>query len=505
MRDQSRRWHSNHICLICSFFILWLLVAIPLEARAQKSGWERKITARAHKTVGDFYYVTLNDVADVLHARTFFSSKARKAILYLGEEKVTVTAFSPFVLIGHKVVQMPLGVKYDDGDFLVPVKYFLPVLKQILLTSDGLVDQGSLDVPIAAVNLLGVYVEGKSNGILIRVSTNKVFDKSSISTRYSRNWLYLDILNGKIDVKNFPARYDKKLVKEFVPLQLDQLAQLAFHFRKDVSGLNLELTQHPNEIWISIPTNDRLSPEFLEKLRADREKWRIDKIIIDPGHGGQDPGAIGPSGVYEKDVVLAIARQLKKLIEKKLRIKVVMTRDSDKFIPLKERTKLANKEQGKLFISIHANSNRSSRVGGTTTYFLGLARSEEALEIAQRENAVIKYENDRGGYAHLTDESFILASMVQNDYNKESQDLAAIVQSEIDQRTKFKNRGVKQAGFYVLVGASMPNILVETAFISNRKEERLLKSRSYQKKIAEAIYQSIKTFKEKYEWVLTEK
>ncbi|MFQ5825546.1 MAG: N-acetylmuramoyl-L-alanine amidase [bacterium] len=478
------------------FFYLFLTI-IPLFSNAQDSKWERKITYQARKIGRDFYYVGLHDVAEAINARTYFSSKARKAILYLDEEKITVTAYSPFIIIGQNVLQMPISTYYVDGDIWVPVKFFVPILKNVLRASG--IDEGYLAHPI---NVTGVRVEEKANGTLIRVQTTKPFDKSNISTRYSRRWLYLDILNGKIDEKSFHASTDQGLVRKVVPLQLEQMVQLSFQLKKDISNSNFEVTQQPNEIWVSIPINDNLSPEILEQLKLDREKWRIDKVIIDPGHGGVDPGAIGPRGVYEKDVVLKVSKRLKKLVEEKLKIDVIMTRETDKFVPLKERTQLANKEQGKLFISIHANSNRSSRVQGATTYFLGPAKSEEALEVAQRENSVIRYENSIADYSHLTDESFILASMAQNDYNKESQDLAAFVQRELENRTKLKDRGVKQAGYYVLVGASMSNILIETAFISNKKEERLLKSSSFQQKVAEAIYTSIKKFKEKYEWAL---
>ena len=225
----------------------------------------------------------------------------------------------------------------------------------------------------------------------------------------------------------------------------------------------------------------------------------IDTIILDPGHGGRDPGAIGPRGTYEKNITLSIARHLKSIIEKKTDMRVVMTRQNDHFISLKERTKLANREQGKLFISIHANSNRNRRVKGLTTYLLGAARTEEAIESARRENAVIRYESDSTSYADFNTENYILASMAQNSYQQESEEFAALMQDEISQRASVKNRGVRQAGYYVLIGASMPNVLIETGFISNREEEKRLKSYQYQKKVARGIFEGIIKFKTKYE------
>jgi len=138
-------------------------------------------------------------------------------------------------------------------------------------------------------------------------------------------------------------------------------------------------------------------------------------------------------------------------------------------------------------------------VRGLTTYFLGPAKTEEALEVSKRENVVINYEQDHSAYADFDAESFILLALAQNAYQYESQELAAMVQEAISRKTRIRNRGVKQAGFYVLIGASMPNILIEVAFLSNRKEERLLKSPSFQRKVAEAIGESILKFKQKYE------
>ncbi len=482
------------IVVIALFYIL------PLSSFAQNGDWERRINNKAHKIDGHFNFVSLQDVAEALNAQTYYSNKARKAVLTLGVERITITAYNPYVVIGQGVLQMPINTQYSKGELFVPVKFFIPILKHVLQNSGaGNNNISESDLIKQGVNITGVQVVEKTNGTLIRVNTLTKFNKSGISTRYSRRWLYVDILNGKVSDKYFSAKIDTGLVKRVVPVQSEQLVQLSFQLNKDISSKDMFVTQHENEIWISIPTKNNLSRNIIEKLKSDKEKWKIDKIVIDPGHGGRDPGTIGRSGVYEKDIVLSIAKRLKKLLVKKLKIDVFMTRDKDKYISLKERTQLANKKGGKLFISIHANWNRNSQVKGATTYFLGLAKSDEALEIAQLENAAIKYEADEKNYTQYNDESIILATMAQNDYNKESQDFAAVVQKALNKNTGINDRGIQQAGFYVLVGASMPNVLIETAFVSNRKEERLLKSSSFQQKVAQAIFESIKTFKVKYE------
>lgn len=486
---------SSHVLVILT--ILFLSPQIFSQGNAD---WVQKFYAHAHKKNG-FYYIRLQDAAEILGTHTYYSNKVRKAILYLGSDKLTVTAFNPFVLVGKRVVQMPLKVLFEDSDFLLPVKFFIPILQSVKGAESYLSGRPQ---PEDAENILAVHVEEKANGTLIRVDTAREFEQNSVSTRYSRKWLYLDIYGGKVNERTLESNIEKGLVRKFVPVQLEQMAQLSFQLKEDISENKINLTQHANEIWVSIPSRVNASSAVLERLKNDQKKWLIDKIVIDPGHGGKDPGAIGPRGTYEKNVVLAIAKKLKQLLVKNLDVDVVMTRDSDRYISLKERTKLANKQQAKLFISIHANWNRNSGVSGTTTYFLGPGKSEESIEIAQRENAVIKYDSDHGDL-NLSEEQMILAALAQNAYNKESQDFAAMIQKTLNKKTGLKNRGVKQAGFYVLVGASMPNVLVETAFISNRREEKLLRSGSFQKKVAEGIFESIKKFKQRYEWTMSMK
>ncbi len=477
--------------------LLFLIPVLSQTTQASPNDWERELQLNARKLDGDFYYVPVQKIAETLNCHTYYSNKVHKAVIYIGETRVIVTAFNPFVLLDTQVLQMPVATRFEDSDIQVPIKFFLPILRQAL--ASAISGQTNGDITAGGANILGAPVEQKANGTLIRVKTRAKFKRSDMSLRYSRNWLYLDIFGGKIDTGSFGKRIDSKLVQEIVPVQLQQMVQLSFHLERNVSEKDIQLTQLDDELLISIPSTEGLSPDLLQKLQEVQKKWRIDKVVIDPGHGGRDPGTIGPRGTYEKDVVLSIAKKLKLMLERNLDVEVLMTRASDKYISLKERTKFANKHEGKLFVSIHANWNRNRSVSGTTTYFLGLAKSDESLEIAQRENAVIKYDDGPSHYDQLTDEKIILATMAQNSYNKESQDFAAMIQERVCYHTGLRNRGVKQAGFYVMVGASMPNVLVETAFMSNKREEQLLRTKSFQERIARGIYESVKRFKQKYE------
>lgn len=480
-------------------FTLACILLFPTSNYGQTQNWERDLYLKARKLDGDFYYVSVQDVAKTLDANTYYSEKTRKAVLYVGEARVTIAAYNPFVLIGNQVLQMPISAIYKDKDIQLPVKFFLPILKRVFFQED-LSDTEVYAARLPGINIIGVQVEEKANGTLVRVKTIEKFKSSSISTRFSRNWLYLDILGGRLNEKNFATRNDSKIIKEIIPVQLQEMVQLSFELRSNMSDKNIQLSQNNDEILLSIPSGEGLNPDIVKKLQHVQDRWRMDRIVIDPGHGGRDPGTHGPTGVKEKDVVLAISKKLKTIIEREMKdVEVLMTRERDEYLSLKERTQFANRKEGKLFVCIHANWNRNSTVEGIETYFLGLARSDESLEIARRENAVIKYDEGPTDYSQLTDEKIILATMAQNSYNKESQDLASMVLDEVCSETGLRNRGVKQAGFYVMVGASMPHVYVETGFMSNKKEEKLLNKPSFQEDIAKGIFESIKKFKLKYE------
>jgi N-acetylmuramoyl-L-alanine amidase len=258
----------------------------------------------------------------------------------------------------------------------------------------------------------------------------------------------------------------------------------------------------------SQPATEQRTGTAEPNLEATRKKWEMDVIVLDAGHGGKDWGAIGVTGAREKDVALGVTLKLGRLIDKNLTgVKVVYTRKDDRFVELDRRGQIANASGGKLFVSIHANSlkRKPSPTRGFEVYLLRPGRTAEAIAIAEQENSVIQYEEGyEERYKHLTDENFILQTMAQSAYMRSSELFADLAQQELQRLTGIPNHGVKQAGFYVLVGASMPNVLVETAYLSNQSDERFLKSQSGQQKCAEALFRAVKRYKEEYEKLLRE-
>lgn len=211
---------------------------------------------------------------------------------------------------------------------------------------------------------------------------------------------------------------------------------------------------------------------------------KVGRIVLDPGHGGHDTGSIGPTGLREKDLVLDLAMRLGQLITERLGAEVVYTRTDDTFVPLETRTEIANQAKADLFLSLHANSSRLRSAAGPETFYLNFTTDPAALEVAARENAP-----STRSIHELQD---LVRKIVQKEKVQESREFASHIQKALYSSLRSgKNRGVKRAPFVVLVGAEMPSVLVEVGFLSNPREERLLKQPEYRQRLAEALYRGL--------------
>ena len=239
-------------------------------------------------------------------------------------------------------------------------------------------------------------------------------------------------------------------------------------------------------------------PTSAKEVAADTTPTVIDTICIDPGHGAHFSGAEGPTGILEKDVNLEISLRLARLLRDKLGVRVVMTRIDDSHVYMRDRTGLANAVNADLFIDVHNNAVLNSKVKGTETYFLSQSRNdwERAATIAENQDYLAENPNFSADPSSL---NFLLSMLAQNEYLQESSELAHLVQERMLAKLGTRDRGVKQAPFFVLVGCEMPSILVEIAFISNAEEEKLLTDAAWQQKAAEAIFEGIKLYKDAYE------
>lgn len=240
------------------------------------------------------------------------------------------------------------------------------------------------------------------------------------------------------------------------------------------------------------PTKDSTGKKIPPSAIVKQLALGVRRVVIDPGHGGKDYGAPGYlKGVHEKNVVLQIAKRLKQMIRDQIKCDVVLTRSTDKYLSLEERTAIANTQNADLFISIHTNANRDRRVYGMETYILNLATDDEAIRVAAMENAT--------SARNISDLDSILQDLMNNAKVNESTRLGSYVQRSMHSRLRAKykhirSKGIKQAPFYVLLGADMPSILIETSFISNPRECKRLTSKNYQKHMCQGIVDGIKRY-----------
>ncbi len=454
--------------------------------------------------------------AALMQYRTYFNEEKKKLILYLPHNKVLVTANNPFVLIDGKVYQMTLATLDRHHSIYVPLREFRRLINKYTdLQLDFREGAGEMRVSEIYFDVTGISIQKKENGTVIRIRTHRKYAPGEMTMDMRYGWLHVDLFASKGDVARLQKTVPAGIVRQVKIFPFKDLISLAFLLRREPLSKEIYQDDSTGDVVVVLRTKEVLnndqenpatadasSPETHDQLEKEKKRWLIDTIVIDAGHGGKDPGSIGIHHLKEKDVALPIALKLGKIIQKKMPgVKVVYTRKTDKFIPLRTRTQIANEHNGKVFICIHANWNRKKSANGFETYILGPEKGKQAKNVVLKENSVIQFE-DPGSQQQYKGINNILATMAQSAFMRQSEHLASLVQEELYRKLRslnLKNRGVKQAPFWVMVGASMPSILVETGFISNPHDARILRTASYQQKIAEGIFAGLKKFKQDYE------
>lgn len=513
---------------------LFLFVSVPASFAGQKSimlqvEQQSPVALRGLDSAG-VTYLSLNDFAAALALTVGRNDSWKKFEIRLPAHRIKVTATNSFVVITElatnaaSVSQLGQPVIVFDSTYYVPVQTFLQLYARLSPTKISYDRETAFifigtKAPASQFDITGVEVEPRLNGYLLTILASKKLNDVEAWLKED-GWLFVTIPDATIDTVAIKNARPYGAIRQILVFPSPTSVQLTFRVAPDVVPPP-EIISDPesNNIFISLRTRSEAEKAELERRREDflkqkqriegtRERWNLDVIVIDAGHGGKDPGTIGVNGTKEKNITLAVALKLGKLLEQSMKgVKVVYTRKTDTFIELYRRPQIANEAEGKLFISIHCNATerKPSSARGIEVYLLRPGKEENALRIAERENSVVNLEaNYQQRYKKLTEEDFIILTMAQSAYVKYSESFASIAASSIKQLAKMKNRGVKQAGFYVLVGASMPNVLVETGYLSNRDEEKLLRSPEGQQKIAEALLKGIQQYKKDYEKALRE-
>lgn len=280
----------------------------------------------------------------------------------------------------------------------------------------------------------------------------------------------------RTDTYNMHVPLIRKGTRFFLP-QVFVVEHLKLHFPKDVDFKNSTL-----------------------QINKPKDK-SVKVIVLDPGHGGNDPGAVGfVRKLKEKDVNLAVCLKLKPMLEKELGVTVLMTRSDDRFITLQNRTKFANENRADIFVSVHTNASNSRTARGVETFYLSTALTSDARAVEALENNVVEqYEGGAATKQKYDNLAFILSDLSQTEHLENSNNMALLIQQNLVAGTKSVDRGVKQANFYVLRGAFMPAVLIELGFITNAEEEALLANEQYQERLARTIFEGLKRFKFRFD------
>lgn len=472
----------------------------------------------AHVREGQIYFSFIH-FAEALSLNYSIGAKKDKVEIQFDEYSIRTAIKNPFIILKNKqtettkVIQLPTSTYFINNNLYLPLNYILPSLRtasgwqldlsehnKLIVKREKVAKVKVVDVKNSQFSIDGFALDEKANGTLVRIKCNKPV--ASYNSSFKDGILTIVFREVNLDESKFILEKKRGLIKNIQAKNIGNDCEIKFNLREEFTTSEVLNADKGNDILITL--HNKIFANNTDKI-SKSERWNFDVVVIDAGHGGKDYGAIGVNGAKEKDINLSIALKLGKLIEKELKdIKVVYTRKDDQFIELYKRGKIANEHDGKLFISIHCNSTakKNSDASGFEVYLLRPGKTQDAIEIAERENAVIQYEKDPKRYQKLTDENFILVSMAHSSYLKYSEKFSELLHTQFSNEVDIQSRGVKQAGFYVLVGASMPSVLIESGFLSNKTNAEYLKSTKGQDEIASAIFRAIKGYKSYYEKVM---
>ncbi len=491
-----------------------------IESPASQSGVYVKVVP-----VDGCQFLSIGDLARSLQLRTYQSRETGKIVLFLAGKTVKVSAHSAFLMFDTHMTQMTHEALLLSGnDIFVPAHSFLGLMQKNILpdlrfrivaderqfavvaaptiTTDGTTSGAGSLPSVSQAEITDIQFEERGNGLTLKIASGAAFKDQDISSFFrGEDWFYLTILGATCDSAALSRPNPSRTVAWVEAIPLGNSVQIARRLNQKYERASAHYDERVGKILVSL--NLPLNTATLKKIESVKNTWIMDTIVLDAGHGGKDGGTPGHWGYqHEKDIVLDITLRLGKLLEKRRDIKVVYTRKTDEFIPLWKRTRIANDAGGKLFISLHVNALPKSNAGNAEGIELYLQnptmRSQESIEVARLENEVIQMETgeDKAKYKDYDNPSHILANLVFNTYLHDSEKFAEILSRQISATVPQKNRGVKQANLFVLVGASMPNLLCEFGYNDNRADARKLNDPAHRQKIAQALYKSILEFKE---------
>ncbi|MBI4650739.1 N-acetylmuramoyl-L-alanine amidase [Candidatus Desantisbacteria bacterium] len=484
-------------------------------------------------------YISIDDVVRVFRMVKYWHPNNQKLVLEYEKYSIEMIIDNTQIIVekdnNKKIIEINDPPLIINGKIMVPMTFVYNNIAS-MAGKKILWDQKTktLKVNKFVYNITNLRAQTYKNFTRIAIDIAKEMEyriEKQISTRLS-----VIIPGGIADTLKCKSEINDALIKEIISFQNKDDAVIYIDFKDKASTYKSFLLTNPYRIVIDISGGEGIkvknekyettlpvvkakdfnttSIQVKEVKEVKEEKQKISSIsggkqeetnkkisiiVLDPGHGGKDPGAIGPSGLKEKDVVLKIAKELKNLLVKHLGTRVILTREGDYFVSLEGRTHTANFNHADLFISIHTNASFKARSQGFEVFYFaaGMNIDPYALAVVMKENSVMQMEEKKS--LQMSDIDIIVYDILQTEYVKESKNFAAIAQRALDQKLDNRNRGIKQGPFFVLRNARMPSVLVEASFITNRKDEENLKSNEYISKIARALYDSVIKYKKDVE------
>ena len=440
-------------------------------------------------------FVAGSDLADLLRVGRFWRPDVRKLVLRVDDQRLTFTVGARSVVGAQRTIMLRTPVAYHQGQAWIPLEFLEAILPELTARTVSLdAENQRIRLGERRTNVAGVDLQKVDDTTELRIRLTEPLAFRVDDSRLHD--LVVKVYGGAVDPSAVRMDQPQGLVNAVSARQEDgfalievSLSELASRYQSlaedEGRTILLRVEQAPVTL---IPDPVPRGPHLVQTLPPESRGREVNvrRVVIDPGHGGAEVGAVGVGGLTEKTVTLAVARQLERILERREDIEVVLTREDDSFLGLVDRTEKANREGADLFISLHANAWADPRARGVETYFLSPAKSKWDAQVARKENT---------SAAAAEDLDFILWDLVQNLYIQESATLAEAVQTRLAEDLGMVNRGVKQAGFRVLVGAFMPAILVELGFLTNRDDAAKLRDERWQRDAAEALADAIVEFR----------
>lgn len=451
-------------------------------------------------------YISVQNLGSIYGGWVNWYPVSGRVIFNTTGKKITFSVDNREVKINSTRYRMTKPATYINGEVCIPLEFLLSSAWTSAVKGETVWEPGSITLSFNTqynLSLPRIYTTIKHTRIIFELEPD--FKYEIISS--SGNELGIAVFEGKSERGSTVVNVnDGRIEKIDVNQQPDRVIYKIFSMSEQLKPEIKEMAD-PKRLFVTYLSS--IEETILKKLSEDSlngactymvlldsipvssdGKRRVKKIVVDPGHGGDDAGAKGKAKTKEKDLNLMLAKELARVLEEEYEYQVILTRTDDTFIPLYDRAQMANKEKANLFVSVHCNGSPGSAANGFEVYFLSeTATDAQAEAVAAAENAVIALENGNMGKKREVDN--ILLNLEINAYMNQSSELAALIAQQVCRRVDIINNGVKQANFWVLRGTRMPAVLLETGYLTNSREEKKLCKRSFQTKIVDAWVKGI--------------